>query len=727
MGGAISYAPGRRRWFAFGGAFGALVVLTLIVLAFNSGSDTASAASSGPEMVLNIKGGNCDDPVRPTKCDVPTGGAFTLSVDALGIPAGGYDLIATAIDLGTNLIYTGSALAADDMLWPDAVFTTRATIGNALVHGALTGLIPPLPVSSYTGNLIEITLACPLSLNDSPVTLALLPLGDPVAGTSGAQFQRAGVSTIPKLSSLTISCLAPTPTPTDTPTPTFTPTPTDTPTPTTTPTPTITPTPTPCPTEGCPTPTFTPTPTPPLAADFVVDSTADISDISPGNGVCATAAGVCTLRAAVQEANALPGHQSIAVPAGTYFTHLTIKTDVTLSGAGSAATIVDGSGAGGVIWVSSGATVEISDLTIQNGSSGVSGGIFYGGTLTVSRITVIGNSATNTGGGIGDGGTHGTLTVNDSTITGNTAGNTGGGIRNSGTLIVNNSTITGNTAGNTGGGIRNSGSATINDSTITDNTAGNTGGGTGKATMKNTIVTGNSPNDCTSPVVSLGHNLDSDGSCGLAGVGDISNANPLLGPLADNGGPTFTQALLPGSPAIDAGGTDCPPPATDQRGSARGVDGNGDTVAACDIGAFERCPGSGCFLPTPGPTHTPGPSPTPTSTPDLTDTDGDGCPDQRENGLDEMLGGMRDWQNPNDFYDVLGGGGGPPDGVIDLPNDVLGVIQHFSPAGAPPYDVQFDRGPSSGPHPWNMTAPDGVIDLPNDILGVITQFDHDCR
>ena len=120
-------------------------------------------------------------------------------------------------------------------------------------------------------------------------------------------------------------------------------------------------------------------------------------------------------------------------------------------------------------------------------------------------------------------------------------------------------------------------------------------------------------------------------------------------------------------------------------------------------------------------------TPTSTSTPDLTDTDGDGCPDQRENGSDEMLGGMRDWQNPNDFYDVLGGGGGPPDGVIDLPNDVLGVIQHFSPAGAPPYDVQFDRGPSSGPHPWNMTAPDGVIDLPNDILGVITQFDHDCR
>ena len=75
---------------------------------------------------------------------------------------------------------------------------------------------------------------------------------------------------------------------------------------------------------------------------------------------------------------------------------------------------------------------------------------------------------------------------------------------------------------------------------------------------------------------------------------------------------------------------------------------------------------------------------------------------------------------------MLRPGGGPPDGVIDLPNDILGVILRFSPQGQPPYDVNFDRGPSSGPNPWNMTAPDGVIDLPNDILGVIQQFNHSC-
>ena len=92
------------------------------------------------------------------------------------------------------------------------------------------------------------------------------------------------------------------------------------------------------------------------------------------------------------------------------------------------------------------------------------------------------------------------------------------------------------------------------------------------------------------------------------------------------------------------------------------------------------------------------------------DTDGDGCADEHESGPDATLGGQRDYKNPNDFYDVAGSPGPPqngaPDGVVDLPNDILGVIQHFAPTGAPPYDVQFDRGPSTGPNPWNMTAPE---------------------
>ena len=149
---------------------------------------------------------------------------------------------------------------------------------------------------------------------------------------------------------------------------------------------------------------------------------------------------------------------------------------------------------------------------------------------------------------------------------------------------------------------------------------------------------------------------------------------------------------------------------------------------------------------TPAPTATITPQPTITPKPkdpsadtdgdtilnsDDLDDDNDGCTDLREFAIDATLGGRRNPHNPWDFYDVAGSPlppqNGAPDGVIDLPNDILGVIQHFAPLGTEPeYDVNFDRRPSAGPNPWNMTAPDGVIDLPNDILGVIQQFNHRC-
>ena len=150
---------------------------------------------------------------------------------------------------------------------------------------------------------------------------------------------------------------------------------------------------------------------------------------------------------------------------------------------------------------------------------------------------------------------------------------------------------------------------------------------------------------------------------------------------------------------------------------------------------------------TPTATSTPTPTITPTPTPKDPDgdTDGDGipnssdpnddndaCTDVQENGPDETLGGRRNPHNPWDFYDVAGApppfGDGNPDQIIDLPNDILGVIQHYAPTGTEPtYDVDFDRGPQIGANAWNMSAPDGVIDLPNDILGVIRQFNHSCQ
>ena len=109
------------------------------------------------------------------------------------------------------------------------------------------------------------------------------------------------------------------------------------------------------------------------------------------------------------------------------------------------------------------------------------------------------------------------------------------------------------------------------------------------------------------------------------------------------------------------------------------------------------------------------------------DTDGDGCSDYAEAGPDETIGGQRDPKNKWDFYDVAGPGGVPiPDGVIDLPNDILGVINHQGSAPGPPYDIQYDRGPAAGPSWKDTTGPDGVIDLPNDTLGVIGQHGHSC-
>ncbi len=77
---------------------------------------------------------------------------------------------------------------------------------------------------------------------------------------------------------------------------------------------------------------------------------------------------------------------------------------------------------------------------------------------------------------------------------------------------------------------------------------------------------------------------------------------------------------------------------------------------------------------------------------------------------------------------MRGGGGGPPDGIIDLSNDILGVIQHYTPTpGGPDYDIDFDRGPASGDSWIDTQPPDDVIDLSNDILGVIQQYLHSCQ
>ncbi|MFL7790658.1 MAG: Calx-beta domain-containing protein [Anaerolineae bacterium] len=254
-----------------------------------------------------------------------------------------------------------------------------------------------------------------------------------------------------------------------------------------------------------------------------------------------------------------------------------------------------------------------------SGGGGKGGGVYNnGGVVAVSNSTFSGNSATggtggNAGydagagtwaggsGGAGYGGAFysdgGAATLTNNTFSGNDAtGGNGGYSPNSGMRGVGGNGY--------GGGFYDAGSTvTVNDNTVSGNGAhggygaypasdgvGYSGGiynSSGTVTLKNTIVANNTGGNCSGTVSSAGYNLDSANTCSLAATGDIINTNPLLGPLQDNGGATFTRALLQGSPAINAGNP-LPPgwypdscARYDQRGVFRPLGGR------CDIGAYE--------------------------------------------------------------------------------------------------------------------------------------------
>jgi CSLREA domain-containing protein len=261
--------------------------------------------------------------------------------------------------------------------------------------------------------------------------------------------------------------------------------------------------------------------------------------------------------------------------------------------------VVTAGGGGGIGTYHDTATI-ITHSTFSGNIANVGGGIDNAGNLAISDSAISGNTARNWGGGISN---WNQMVVQNSTISGNSAFDYGGAIYAnndyySGELNIVNSTISGNDAGVYGGGIYAAHSAGPTNlgivfCTISDNAAP-TGGGiynSGETSLLSSIIA-NSPSgsDCQVNVGSItdaGHNLDSDGSCGLdPASGSLPNTDPLLGPLQDNGGPTLTHALLPGSPAIDAGDNDqCP--TIDQRGIPRPVDGDEDGVPICDIGSFE--------------------------------------------------------------------------------------------------------------------------------------------
>lgn len=243
-----------------------------------------------------------------------------------------------------------------------------------------------------------------------------------------------------------------------------------------------------------------------------------------------------------------------------------------------------GNGAGGGILNSGGSLIVINSVIKDNLAYRTGGGIHISnyGLVTLNNSTIKDNTAVaSSGGGIFN--YNGTLHINQSTINGNTA-RYGGGINNNddrGVTYLTNSTISNNRANSYGGGISNHGVVTVTNSTISHNSSTNPGGGLynfGDINLSNSILA-NSLNggDCitygSGSVIDNGFNIIEDNSCGLTGGSD-----PLLGPLQNNGGSTFTHALLLGSPALDAGDTSL---LLDQRGGTR-PQGSSD-----DIGAYE--------------------------------------------------------------------------------------------------------------------------------------------
>ena len=255
----------------------------------------------------------------------------------------------------------------------------------------------------------------------------------------------------------------------------------------------------------------------------------------------------------------------------------------------------------GLLEVGPTGNLTVRDLTLRGGvapaSAPLGGGVFnFFGTLTLINSTLSGNAAFDSGGGVFNT-ANALLTLINSTISGNSAP-VGGGVANHGNATVTNSTLSGNSVGGSGGGVINGGNLTVTNSTLSGNSA-TAGGGvanTGAITLNRTLVSGNTAptgSEIANFATIIPDNFNLFGFSGVAGVSGfapgVTDVVPgagvildnILSPLANNGGPTLTHALVTGSPAVDASPAngDCQP--TDQRGITR------PQGAACDIGAFE--------------------------------------------------------------------------------------------------------------------------------------------
>lgn len=416
---------------------------------------------------------------------------------------------------------------------------------------------------------------------------------------------------------------------------------------------------------------------------YIVNTTADVIDDNTDDGICHTSANTCSLRAAIMQANHLvAGSVAIRLPAGTFrLTRPVNGVDgedngdlnltqsntagqfISVVGAGSTLTVIDGNQIDGVFRIDPGRSAGIASLTVRNGltragqpgggailnhgslvvvdcliennsTNGGGGGIYNDSLLNVVGSMIVGNTVQRNGGGIYS---SGTLAVSRSTIRANIArlnfgqggglylsgpaqirnstvsfnlASTGGGVNTVDELTVVNSTLDHNRADINGGGLFNFGNTFLYSSTIVGNDADNDGDFTGigggayadtsaghRLVAVNVLIASNTAhggflyNECEGVLETYGFNRIAEPTgCTYSGNGALAVGvvtRSTVGPLADNGGPTQTNALLAGSQAIDSttlqGCIDDTGALlmTDQRGAAR-VAG-----ARCDVGAYE--------------------------------------------------------------------------------------------------------------------------------------------
>jgi hypothetical protein len=323
----------------------------------------------------------------------------------------------------------------------------------------------------------------------------------------------------------------------------------------------------------------------PAGVDLVVTSDGDGGDAVPGDGVCEVTAGVgdCTLRAAIDEANVLPDHETITFSENVSSLYvlgegddtngtgdLDILDGVTIDG-GAAGVAVEGTEADRVFDVHGGEPapfVNFRNLTIRGGNADVGAGV---------RVT--GPQQT---------------TIDRSLVSGNMAGGAGGGLHvgAGATVSVVHSTFAVNGTDGGGAAIWSEGTVTLSYSTVAESWSAGAGAverdpaATGPLNLLASVVgVQDGSVGCAGLITSLGANVAADSTCGLAAAGDLQGVDPLLGALGDNGGPTETYLPYQDSPAVDAvdaAGSGCGSLfATDARGIDRPQHGD------CDAGAVE--------------------------------------------------------------------------------------------------------------------------------------------